>query len=101
MFQEIHLIDVTPPWTLIMQSPHLGIAAQPGKISLLSSPFLSGSSVYTALLDINAVQDQVETCGYRDMYAFAYRRKLKCSLKNGLFFLSLKERQSMLRVLQA
>ena len=29
VFQEIHLIDVTPPWTLIMQSPHLGIAAQP------------------------------------------------------------------------
>ena len=29
------------------------------------------------------------TCAYRDMYAFAYRTKLICSQKNGLFFLSL------------
>ena len=50
-------------------------------------------------MDINAVQDEVETCGYRDMYAFAYRRKLKCSLKNGLFFLSLKERARALLLL--
>ena len=41
--------------------------------------------IYVQLMDMNE-NDEVETCGYRDMYAFAYRRKLKCSLKNGLFF---------------
>ena len=54
--------------------------------------------IYVQLMDMNE-NDEVETCGYRDMYAFAYRRKLKCSLKNGLFFLSLKERARALLLL--
>ena len=31
--------------------------------------------IYVQLMDMNE-NDEVETCGYRNMYAFAYRRKL-------------------------
>ena len=51
--------DVISDHVTRMSAPDWSSAAQPGKISLLSSPFLSGSSVYTALLHSSFTSNHV------------------------------------------